>query len=1089
MLSTLALLKKIQEIHQVREARRENKPQPKEKQAASQSTGSLHTVAYVPPMSEEAAKKAAAMAKREKEWEAQQIRVPLLIDALKAEWSTQTSEASHYIDALFMPSLKNESNDALLPDEILRHDSTLSNLGFSKQVYDVILPYAQLAWLIEQNGTPELHAYKLAVIFGDPIKAIQYILAFAEEHKTDAQPFHNACLFQLPGAGPDWDVERWRQFVGGGQKPLLNAKFRKCLGRARDIEVKLAGDFKKSTLNEIMNFYKTLLYDGVTDETLAIAEIFNQYGASQRDFDKYVQEVLPRARLKDMTVNQVMIPDMVFDGALVGFPGYYIEKMDHLDPMCARLGHKTGCCQSIGGQGEPCTIYGITHERSGFYVLRKGNPNNRKPTDDIKAQSWTWRGDNNALVLDSIEVQQNVLEAQIGEHDGNDLICSMFQGLAAKLIHEHAVPEVRVGTAGQTPEEVGERNIPWDKFSYPIDFHGYRDSRDQRLILHQDALWIRFIDNLPDDHKELFEFLNHALADNQDVEILKLPSIRTFVLWAAVNAVDTLEEFISQEKLAHSSDQIQLNTLMDQINEIQESLNDADSLLEIVQNEEIPFELLLLSYRNDELSRPALPLLHHAVTSADTDLIDPLINRGVDVNMLSAKGETPLFLAISLGRVELAVKLMKMKGVDLNRPDHEGNTPLMRAIIFGQDALAKMLIDTEGVDLNADNDDTRTALYWAVTYGNVQITSCLVNKPVVDFLSWTEVSGAIHAYSSVRYLQTSGNENYDYEVVVNLVHVLAPKMKGLITELSQLFTFMQLFTSDILVFLMRPSKGNEVPEIFQQVVKTSNDYKLVFNGLPQGARLNFMKLFSGENNFIQTFADLHYYLSNMLAADRYSLIQFLGDSIHKLIGNFHEHGQIQQLLYTGEEKRNFTMKLVDVFPGFQLSGIEFMTIIKGLQPTEVNALVTPFGKNINNALDKYIYFFTVLEKLPPENRMAFFDNIDEKTFENYFKENVSLAPLLQRFALAEHERVIDKLHHYIHIDSTLDCYQILLNIAPAASQKLFQQEETIGILNKMIVDFKLNKSHFEDDGLFKGKLPESIKAQLSFPSSSPSLNF
>lgn len=63
---------------------------------------------------------------------------------------------------------------------------------------------------------------------------------------------------------------------------------------------------------------------------------------------------------------------------------------------------------------------------------------------------------------------------------------------------------------------------------------------------------------------------------------------------------------------------------------------------------------------------------------SDRDVFDFLIRRGADTNRADPQGEAPLHLAIRLGHLESARRLLQ-RGADVNRPDGMGRTPLALA--------------------------------------------------------------------------------------------------------------------------------------------------------------------------------------------------------------------------------------------------------------------------------------------------------------------------------------------------------------------------------------------------------------------------
>jgi hypothetical protein len=74
--------------------------------------------------------------------------------------------------------------------------------------------------------------------------------------------------------------------------------------------------------------------------------------------------------------NDIAIPNLMIDGANIGYPGLYLTKLDILSDkgaaLAASLGKITDCCQYLGGTGSECAIHGITSPDGGFYVVCEG---------------------------------------------------------------------------------------------------------------------------------------------------------------------------------------------------------------------------------------------------------------------------------------------------------------------------------------------------------------------------------------------------------------------------------------------------------------------------------------------------------------------------------------------------------------------------------------------------------------------------------------------------------------------------------------------------------------------------------------------
>lgn len=91
--------------------------------------------------------------------------------------------------------------------------------------------------------------------------------------------------------------------------------------------------------------------------------------------------------------------------------------------------------------------------------------------------------------------------------------------------------------------------------------------------------------------------------------------------------------------------------------------------------------------------------LHNAVRRGDIDEVRTLLDKGDNVNKISAN-ETPLMLAVYCGNIDI-VKILVEKGADVNLvPDkYIGNSPLSYAIRYNKPDIAKYLIE-HGADID-----------------------------------------------------------------------------------------------------------------------------------------------------------------------------------------------------------------------------------------------------------------------------------------------------------------------------------------------------------------------------------------------------
>ena len=102
----------------------------------------------------------------------------------------------------------------------------------------------------------------------------------------------------------------------------------------------------------------------------------------------------------------------------------------------------------------------------------------------------------------------------------------------------------------------------------------------------------------------------------------------------------------------------------------------------------------------------SFPLWASAISRNQPLEIHRLLNGGVNVNVKSRKGSTPLHSASGAGRGEI-VKILLLNGADINLKARDGSTPLHHAAKRGQGAVVHLLLDN-GADVFARNRFEKT---------------------------------------------------------------------------------------------------------------------------------------------------------------------------------------------------------------------------------------------------------------------------------------------------------------------------------------------------------------------------------------------
>jgi uncharacterized protein len=113
-----------------------------------------------------------------------------------------------------------------------------------------------------------------------------------------------------------------------------------------------------------------------------------------------------------------------------------------------------------------------------------------------------------------------------------------------------------------------------------------------------------------------------------------------------------------------------------------------------------------------------------AIAQDDANTVKSLLQRGFDPNTLDPQKRHGLFLALRVPSPKVAKILIDAPKIDLNPITADGETPLMMAVFKGQTELAIQMIE-KGADVNQPG---WTPLHYAATAGHVQLIKILLDK-------------------------------------------------------------------------------------------------------------------------------------------------------------------------------------------------------------------------------------------------------------------------------------------------------------------------------------------------------------------------
>jgi hypothetical protein len=336
-----------------------------------------------------------------------------------------------------------------------------SPYGFKPKLYDELLPIMNASKPYETDDfSPEVAAYKLAVLFPNKNEVDKYLRTYASRQQTvSGNIFHDATLFDIPEKG-EWDITFWRLQVS------KDIKCTKYIGQAAQLKKFIEKNdlLKPKNYEEIKLLSSQFLYRRAA-ENPNFAIIAKSYNLSEDRFEAAL----------DLSINvgktSNKLPDVFIDGSEIGHHNFYFAKLESSDPVGLILGDITNCCQSIGKEGSSYAKDGYTQETCGFYVWKKKTDGQITSEDKIVAQSYAWIGKDIhstklATILDSYE----------GLGDSYDRLAQPFLEHFAYILSKNKeikIKDIRLGTSGSTPNLNLNKEYfkPTEKVSYESNKH------------------------------------------------------------------------------------------------------------------------------------------------------------------------------------------------------------------------------------------------------------------------------------------------------------------------------------------------------------------------------------------------------------------------------------------------------------------------------------------------------------------------------------------------------------------------------------------------------------------------------------------
>ncbi len=711
----------------------------------------------------------------------------------------------------------------------------------NNHVADEMLPWTNLICALERKGIAEEHAEKLSKIFPNRSKALKYLLNFTKQHKNSNSFMYDACLFHIPNM---MNKKSWPSWKSLAEKNLLDDSFRESiLPHSEDIEslitttcpknkskrpnAKLISNMEKKiqALNRKVTVLKKKHGSLTTEEEKEYRHLIAEHSAAQLEranlgspfnssititalkayYEKYLMESptynifikngLNRKDFAKFNTLKIVnsdekIPNILIDGNKLELPNYYLMKMpidqEIYAAKAACLGKLTNCCQSLSGEaGEPCVIYGLTNDNSGFYILCEGDFKNPSINDPILAQAWAWRSKKGNIVLDSIEVS---------EEKNIPAATKMFGRLSEVLVNENeSIKKVLCGQGSgigeQMLEAVAENQSNLEEF---INYGEYSDALKRQLpIFNQKTPYFFGWENsedIPDSalpfiniqletnpiSKAFVEMIEHAILNNNDrlIELIQSQTDEHPRKKEIYDIIKNISNFlINPEKKKRLLDDLSNHSYLLLLNiDVETLINDC-----LMENQtEAAIQIIEEYLTIDTVTQYSESLLKCAIQYHNNTIFDKLINMNDLIK--NEHGESLLKCAIkhhnedafnkliscTFNTNEMVIhaiecqnlyffnKLIEHENFDCNHVDSNNRTFLMHAIKSNIHDFTSKLLDMNiemNIDLDTRDRQGKTALFHAIDSGNQEVVSKLisveVNLNILDAFKKTALMSAI----------------------------------------------------------------------------------------------------------------------------------------------------------------------------------------------------------------------------------------------------------------------------------------------------------------------------------------------------------
>lgn len=141
---------------------------------------------------------------------------------------------------------------------------------------------------------------------------------------------------------------------------------------------------------------------------------------------------------------------------------------------------------------------------------------------------------------------------------------------------------------------------------------------------------------------------------------------------------------------------------------------------------------------------PSYGAIEYAARTGHMDLVDCMLQEGVDINSGSSMGRTPVHMASGMGDIDIFQELVK-RGADIRRTDFNEYTCLHYAVVCGKLDMVKYLVDELKFDIERKN---------SVGYTPLGLAMCEDESAIAEFLISRGARFELNIYYDVGYFHS-----------------------------------------------------------------------------------------------------------------------------------------------------------------------------------------------------------------------------------------------------------------------------------------------------------------------------------------------